>query len=185
MELCSLRGRGHLLARRGAAFIMQAPDTLRMPEPEKESEGAERDNCRQYIDEPGPVKVGYKKLWHSEANARHENSGPDLEHAAKPSKSPNQPEGNDDGKERQLSSYHGAQLFQIKAGHALQADDWRSECPESYWCRIGDEGKTGSRKWREAQTDQECSRDCDGSAETGSAFKKCAETECHQQEFQS
>ena len=108
----------------------KAPDAFRLPDFQEERQRRNRNNRRHDIHQPRAVKVRHQELRNREEHAGDQDCGPDFQHAAETGERPDQPERNDERKERKLPSDHRAQFFEVQSGHALQTDQRRAQCAE-------------------------------------------------------
>jgi hypothetical protein len=87
-----------------------------MPDAQEQGEANHGDDGGDDVDQPGPVEVGDEILRDGEGDARHQEGGEHLEHAAEADEGPDQPDRHNDGEEGQLTADHAAELQEIEPG---------------------------------------------------------------------
>jgi hypothetical protein len=124
------------------------------------------------------VKIAHEKLREGETASRNEARWPNGDHAAPAYLGCNQPEWNDDRKERQLPSNHRAELHEVEIGDARERDQRRAESAKRNRRGIANEREFGGFERSKAQSDEQCSGDGNRGTESCRTFNKRAEAKC-------
>lgn len=153
----------------------------RFPEFHENDQGDDGDDGTDDTDEPGTVQVADEKLSDGEGGARNEAGGPDRDHAAPTGLHGDEPEGDDERYQAELSADHGAEVQHVEAGDLRQGDNRGAERAESHGGGVADQRKPGGFQRAKTQADEQGAGDGDRRAETGGAFNKRAEAEGDEQ----
>lgn len=112
-----------------------------------------------------------------EGPAAGEDSGPAIADTAPTREDGDEPSGDEEGEERELSASHLAQGEFVDSGDAGEGNDRCAERAECNGRGIGDEGQSSGLEGSEAESDHECGGDGDGGTEAGGPFDEGAEGE--------
>ena len=130
------------------------------------------------------MEVGDEELRRRERNAGHGQGRPDLSRFLEAAISPDQPEGDDEGEERQLPADHGAELANVEPGDAGQGDDGRAQRPEGHRRGVGDEREPGGGERGEPEPYEDGRGHGHRRPEAGRALEEGPEGEGDQQQLQ-
>jgi hypothetical protein len=129
----------------------------------------------------GTDEVAHQVLCDAEAAAGDQTGRPHRLHAPPPGLGGNQPEGDNQRKERQLSSHHRTERLQIEVGDLRQRDQRCAERPERHWRGVADQRQFGGLEWTKAQADEQCPANRHRSTKPRGPFDERAKAERDEQ----
>jgi hypothetical protein len=165
----------------GMVLVLEPPGRLGLPELQEDDGRPHRDDRAGDVDDPRAVEVADEELGDGEAQARGEASGPDLPHRLAAGHRPDEPEGDEEGEERQLPAGHGRERLKVEARDGSQHDDRRAERAESDGRGVPDECDARRQERPETEADQHGCRDRDRRAEARGSFDESSEGEGDEQ----
>ncbi len=173
-------GRSHALS---GSFMLEAPGLLGLPELQQDDGGSHGNHGTQYVHQIGSDKVAHDELRDTEAEAGRQAGRPYFHHLLAAGHGPDEPEGHDEGEDRQLPSHHGAEGHFRKSRHLGQGDDGDAEGAVGDGRRVADEGQAGCLEGPEAEADEHGSGNGDRRAEARSTFDEGAEAEADEEQL--
>ena len=156
-----------------------------LPYFQETDQASHRDYRCDHVDQLGADVVGDQELHDGKTGTGDQNGRPDLHHGATPGKRPDQPEGNQQRKERQLATDHGRHRHGVVTVHLGQGQNRCAQSAEGYRRGVGNQRQARGRQRRKTQSDQNCCSHSHRRTETGCAFKECAEGKRDQQQLQA
>jgi len=126
------------------------------------------------------MEIRDNELRYGKADSGGEGCWPNAKHTAKSRHGTDDPERNEQRKERQLATDHFGEGQFVDARYALQGDDRGAKRAKGHGCRIGDERQSRGSQRLKAQLDQHCGRHSDRRTESCGTFEECTEGEGNQ-----
>jgi hypothetical protein len=151
---------------------------------EKDRQDEQRADTGHDVHQRGIHVVRPEELDRAEGDAAEEKAGPDGQRLSRVRHHPHQPEGQDQGGERQDAARHRAELHFGQTGDRTQGSYGVAQASERHGGRVGEQAEHRGLEWGEAEPDHHRGSDGDGSARAARSLQQRPEGESDQQQLE-